>query len=286
MLKNWGIFNMEFFKKKINLIGGGFQHEESTVPNIEPKYIKWIKNDFKSSTTFYIDDSIMHYPNKNTKNYGWLVESKTIIPKVYDWAKNNVSFLKENFISVFTHDVELSQISDIFKLTQCSSKSFIAEDQIKIYNKNKLISLIASNKTMCQEHIFRQNVIKNFSTHPQVSHYGRGYNYLENKIDGLKDYCFSFAMENATYANMFSEKITDCFVCGTIPIYYGIANISDFFNKDGIILLNNNFDINILSYDYYYSKLDAIKENFEIAKNILTAEDYIYINFLKELELE
>ena len=113
--------------------------------------------------------------------------------------------------------------------------------------------MIASNKTMCSEHIYRQQIIQKFSN--KCDHFGRGYNPINNKEDGLKDYCFSFAMENATYSNMFTEKITDCFMTGTIPIYYGISNIGDYFNTDGIIILDDNFKRSIdfpLAEDYIF----------------------------------
>jgi len=139
--------------------------------------------------------------------------------------------------------------------------------------------MIASNKVMCPEHKFRQHIISKFKNKCDL--YGRGYNQIDSKLSGLQDYCFSFAMENATYSNMITEKITDCFVTGTIPIYYGIKNIGDFFNIDGIIMLDGNFDINSLSFDLYEKMYPAVLENYQIAKNILTAEDYIYKKFLQ-----
>jgi len=145
--------------------------------------------------------------------------------------------------------------------------------------KNKLVSMIASNKRICNEHLFRQVMIKKFEN--RCDHYGMGYNYIKDKINGLKDYCFSIAMENATYPNMISEKLTDCFSTGTIPIYYGIKNIGDFFNIDGIINLDDNFDINDLTFDLYYSKMKAIKDNFETTNNFLLSEDYIFKNYIK-----
>jgi hypothetical protein len=136
----------------------------------------------------------------------------------------------------------------------------------------------ASNKRMCIEHIYRQKVIKKFSS--KCDHFGVGFNEIKNKEDGLKDYCFSFALENATYPNMFTEKITDCFMTGTIPIYYGIKNISDYFNPDGIITLTDDFKIEDLSFDLYVSKLDAVRENLRLSMDLLLAEDYICKNFL------
>ena len=263
-------------RKKINLVGGGFHHSPST-SGYDPLHIEWIKNAFISDVTIYVDHSIKTETNKNTKNYAWICESKTIIPDLYEWCKNNIEYLKNNFIYVFTHDVELSKISDVFALVQCSGKSFIREG--KLYDKTKLVSMIASNKVMCEEHKYRQGIIKKFSN--KCDHYGRGFNEIINKEDGLKDYCFSFVIENATYSNMFTEKITDCFMTGTIPIYYGMKNIGDFFNLDGIIVLNENFKIEDLNFDLYHSKIKSIKKNLVISEKLLVAEDYIYLNYIK-----
>lgn len=263
-------------RQEINLIGGGFQHSPST-SGYEPIYMKWVKGIQTAPISIYVDFALQNNVNENTKNYGWLCESKTINSGLYYWCKNNIDYLKTKFILVFTHDVELVNLSDIFVLTQCSGKSFLNGGEI--YTKTKLVSMIASNKLICSEHEFRHKMIKKFSS--KSDHYGSGFNWLENKIDGLKDYCFSITMENATYSNMFTEKITDCFMTGTIPIYYGMNNISDFFNLDGIIILNDNFNIDDLSFDLYYSKMNAIIDNFKIAKELLTAEDYIYLNFIK-----
>jgi hypothetical protein len=167
-------------------------------------------------------------------------------------------------------------MSDLFVLTQCSAKSFLSHGEI--YPKNKLVSMICSNKTMCKEHLYRQSIIKKFSD--KCYHFGRGFNKLINKEDGLKDFCFSFAMENATYSNMFTEKITDCFMTGTIPIYYGISNIGDYFNTDGIIKLTDDFKIEDLSFDLYFSKIKAVKENLKLSMDLLLAEDYIFSNFI------
>lgn len=257
------------------MVGGGFQHTLST-NTFPPKYINWVKNG-SAPISIYIDHSLKNNSNTRTKNYGWLCESKTINTGLYNWCISNIQHLKDNFISVFTHDVELPKISDIFVLTQCSSKSFLSYGEV--YDKTKLVSMIASNKKQCSSHIYRHEIINKFSN--KCDHFGRGFNQLENKVDGLKDYCFSISMENGTYPNMFTEKITDCFMTGTIPIYYGLENIGDFFNTDGIITLNNDFKIEDLSFELYHSKIEAVNENFKIANDMLLAEDYIYKNYIK-----
>lgn len=264
-------------KQRVNMVGGGFQHDICSSANNVPKSIEWVK-DYSANISIHIDYSIFSSPlDKTKKNYGWIVEAKNIIPNVYEASKKNIAFLEDNYELIFTHDEELTKLSDKFKLVLCNAKTWIKNP--KIHNKTKLISMIASSKVMCHDHAYRQEIIKKY--YNQLDHFGRGFKEIENKEDGLNDYCFSIAMENGTYPVMFTEKITDCFAAGTIPIYYGTDAIDKHFNKDGIIMLTDKLELDTLSFDYYESKLDAVKDNFERTINLPIAEDYIYERYIK-----
>jgi hypothetical protein len=91
-------------------------------------------------------------------------------------------------------------------------------------------------------------------------------------------------IENSRQNNYFSEKLIDCLITKTIPIFYGAPNISSYFNTTGwIILENENIDeclnkIDCLN-DIYYSKyIDIIEENYqECIKNInLSYKERLY----------
>ena len=86
-------------RQEINLIGGGFQHSPST-SGFEPLYMKWVKGSQTAAISIYVDHDLKSPTNPNTKNYGWLAESKTIINNLYEWAKNNIDYLKKNFIYI------------------------------------------------------------------------------------------------------------------------------------------------------------------------------------------
>lgn len=263
-------------KQKINLIGSGFQHDICSSAGSIPKLMEWDKN-LSSNISIYVDNGIISNSiPKYNKNYAWLAESKTIIPSIYEWCRNNIPFLEENFELIFTHDISLLKLSKKFRLVVCSAKPWI--QNYKIHNKTKLVSMIASSKVFCNEHIYRQEIINRFRDN--IDLFGKGYNEIPNKEYGLNDYHFSITMENHTYPIAYSEKITDCFITGTIPVYYG-CDLQTVFNTDGILILDDDFNINDLTPDLYYSKLEAIKDNFEIASNLPIAEDYIYENFIK-----
>jgi hypothetical protein len=52
---------------------------------------------------------------------------------------------------------------------------------------------------------------------------------LNSKYVGLQDYKFSIAIENTVEGDYFTEKVTDCLLVNTIPIYYGCKFINNFF---------------------------------------------------------
>jgi hypothetical protein len=263
-------------KIPINMIGGGFYHDICSSAGSEPKLIEW-KKDNSADISIHIDYHIQTPVDKNKKNYAWLSESRTINPSLYNWCIENVNYLNDTFELIFTNDKSLLKLSPKFKQVICSARPWIKE--CALFPKTKLVSMIASNKSLCPEHNLRTYVIDKFKN--QIDLYGRGYVDIADKSIGLKDYYFSICMENLTYSNGYSEKISDCFATGTIPIYYGSPDIVEVFNKDGIIWLTEEFKIEDLSAELYWSKLDAIKDNFERAINFPIAEDWIYETYIK-----
>ena len=139
--------------------------------------------------------------------------------------------------------------------------------------------MICSNKVMCAGHQHRLSWAQKLQG--SVDFYGRGFNDIESKEEGLSDYMFSVAIENASYESYFTEKVQDCFSTGTIPIYYGAPDIGKFFNPDGIISLTDDFDLSKLTSEMYYDKIDAVKENLEIVRDQLINEDNIYKTYLQ-----
>lgn len=135
----------------------------------------------------------------------------------------------------------------------------------RLHPKNKLVSAIVSSKAFLPGHVKRLNFIK--SVQNKIDLFGRGINEIPSKFDGLREYMFSIAIENISCDdNYFSEKIIDCFLTGTIPIYHGCTNIHEFFDERGILLFNTEEElhkiIDSLSEEKYQSMLEYAKINF------------------------
>lgn len=84
---------------------------------------------------------------------------------------------------------------------------------------------------------------------------------------------FHIAIENKFFDNWFTEKIVDCFMGKTVPIYIGAKNIGRFFNEKGIIQVQSVDEAigacNSLTEDDYYSRAGAINDNFERSQKYL-----------------
>jgi hypothetical protein len=119
--------------------------------------------------------------------------------------------------------------------------------------KKKRCSIIASNIPCRYDNtvLYRARtdfVHKILKSDLDIDIYGKGWDYLkgtdsrikgqiENKKYGLLDYTFSVAIENCVEDGYFTEKLTDCILTNTTPIYYGCPSIDKFF--DGIYTLSN-----------------------------------------------
>ena len=186
-------------------------------------------------------------------------------------VKSDYQKYTQTFDAIFTHNQELLSLDPKFKW--CPAQGFWIKDA-KIYEKTKMISMISSNKSMTEGQRLRLQWVEMIGD--QVDMYGRGFNEIANKEEGLCDYMFSVVIENGFYESYFTEKIMDCFATGTIPVYMGSADIGKYFNKNGIIDLSEEFNV---SEEIYFSKMDAIQDNLEKVKQYEVLEDFIYLNY-------
>lgn len=214
----------------------------------------------------------------NNNNVAILYEPKSILPDFYKYVIEN----KNRFYKIFTHREEYCDNKKVIQMNPFFP-SWIKEEDSRIYEKTKLVSMIASDKIMCDGHKYRQDVARDFPYKDDL--YGRGRNYIDKKITGLKDYMFSVAMENEISDVYYTEKILDCFLTGTIPIYWGTKKIINFFNPDGIVFLNQ-IDIRKIDENLYNDKIEAVRENLDIAKKINYTSNHMIDFITKKLKNE
>ena len=270
-----GYLALNRFPKHVEWVHEGFNNYQKTFKNLE-----------STDETFYTESLIDLGLQDNTsaKKYGWLIEPRWYNPMTRQIKSNPQPYI-EAYDFIFTHDKELLDLDPTFKFV-FGQGSIIEE--VGVFDKSKLVSCVVSDLQMTDGHKLRLEIAKQIADSGEVDMYGKAFNYIPRKIDALKDYRFSFAMENDCYESYFTEKLHDCLLTGTMPIYLGAPNIGDFYNLDGIVIMDKNangevtFDSEILSDEYYNDHIDAVKDNYERVLQTQTAEDFMFLNYFNE----
>lgn len=250
--------------------------------NNPPKNFDWVFNEYPTdnSPVVFFDTSIFREMNSSYKGtrYGWLGESSEIISNLIMGVTSNKNILKLKYKNIFTNDRRIISIdSEFFKYNPPASNMPWVKTY-EVFKKTKLCSYITSFKQFTSGHMKRMELFEKLKTNTQIKDhiFGRDYNYIPDKLDGLKDYMFSIVVENSIYPKYYTEKITDCFATGTIPIYYGDQSIGEDFDVRGIIFIEDLESFDQLNEELYFSMLPYVQNNFEKVKCLPTADDCIY----------
>lgn len=230
------------------------------------------------------------------KRYGALMETMGVVPEDYLIFDENPG-LEKDFDRIFTYSKRLlDKLPNAAFVPFCSNVRLdfatIGEAgvvQEGLYaTKCKNVSILSSAKTMCPLHMLRLETAKKlrrlnladaFGTFDPSLGYVRAY-------DTLADYRFSVVFENSVEDYCFTEKLTNCFACQTIPIYIGPPGIGRFFNTDGIIQIRPDQveDIEAVlkqaTPEFYAERLQAVLDNYRRSVRYHNALDYMYEEYL------
>jgi hypothetical protein len=265
---------------EINLVDSNFVGRDMS---LNPRFFKWCtKNEQVSNSVFFTDYKLNLVEKLKTKQrkIAWLLEPRAILPEIYDYIEQNFN----KFDNVLTFDSNI--LNSIPNALFCPYGTYWVDDKTN-YVKNKNISIIASYKNQTVGHKLRHSVIERLKkANVDIDVYGNHplYNKIKSKNDALDNYLFSISIENSQQEGYWTEKLLDCFMTKTIPIYWGDKNISQFFDTNGVLFFENMdelYDIidNKMNDTFYYSKLDTIEHNYNAAKLYKDPEDYIFHNY-------
>ena len=184
--------------------------------------------------------------------------------------------------TIYTYDSEVLKCPNAKKYLFGDTRILKSDyENIDISKKKFQVSSLTGFKTQTIGHRLRQDVYN--SQHLFPSNYVffvSNDNWLndkrnnpslgvknEAKIDLFREYQFAIVIENSQQENYFTEKLIDCLITKTIPIYWGCPNISEYFNTNGWIFPDSveSFYKNPLTEDYYSKYTDVIEENYQKA---------------------
>ena len=133
---------------------------------------------------------------------------------------------------------------------------------VNVYNATKLRGVGTSNRKFCAWVVsngsgtVRNNFYDELSKYKTVDSGGSFRNNVGGSVDDklgfLKNYKFSICFENSKTAGYISEKLSDAFEAGTIPIYYGDDTVLE--------LLNNRSYIHVIDENDFKDKIELIKK--------------------------
>jgi len=251
-----------------------------------------IKKNLKSiehtDFSLFIDDIPKFQNNLSSINILVLQEPNEYFG-LHDWAIQN----KNLFSFILTWDDKILNNCENAIFLPFGHTWFTSDQYERDYNKEFKISHLRGNLLKSYGHQMRWDILdrKNEIKIPTkfFDVYGDRYDIKDakkGKEEVFGDSMFGIAIENFSHRGYFTEKILDCFLLKTIPIYNGCSNIGDFFNKEGIIEFGNVDDFiyisNQLTEEFYISKKHIIEENYQLALQYVDYEQNI-INKIKEI---
>lgn len=179
--------------------------------------------------------------------------------------------LSSRFTLILTHDARLLE-RGLPYVEMPFGTSFIEGilNKSPVFAKSKLVSMIgAPHPNPRAGHILRNEVIEALALRSDVDRFGKGVKWIDSKLDGLADYAFSIAMENCSRDFYFTEKIIDCLVTDTVPIYCGCRGIDRYFDLRGILIFETLPELlqilDQLSWGKYAEMLPYVQLNRERA---------------------
>lgn len=262
---------------------------------------EWVKNTINGDVHIFEDTLLPNHAQYNGKiKIACIMEA----PAIYDFCSGNnpsqfhpYNWIKQNhhhFQYVMSPFTFLKNLVGDRYLWVPSGGNRIKLEDFGMYEKERLISIVASHKTWTVGHRLRHEIVRRYLG--KIEPYGSGYNNIidefENrlgKVLAVGPYYYSFAVMNSKEDDYFTEILTDVLATGTIPLWWGTDNIGKYFNKDGIISFNTLEELDAiiptLTPELYQSKIAAVQENVELAKQYNTRFDWIYNNYKTKFEL-
>lgn len=143
------------------------------------------------------------------------------------------------------------------------NKSYDELLKMKEVSKTKLISIVTSDKLITDGHKLRFDFAHRLKDYfkDEIDLFGRGIVDFNDKWDVLAPYKYNICIENGEHQDYFTEKLNDCFLAYTFPIYHGCPNITDYYAEDSLFKINiNDFDQSvkeiekILNLPYHYEE--------------------------------
>lgn len=164
--------------------------------------------------------------------------------EVHEQRVFNSSFLKQ-FAAIITcrTDIQHGLVITSHELnTWLIQKDYNWLAENHVIPKTKIVSVVCSDHTWLPGHKIRFAFVNKLIGHfkDEIDVFGRGFNPIDDKYEALAPYKYSVAIENSALPGYFTEKIADCYLTNTVPLYYGCPDISSYFDPASFLQIDPN----------------------------------------------
>lgn len=269
-------------KTKLKLNDMCFWGDKSSSRYHESQYIEWDRTPGPSEVVFFTDmclnmASMGCYAD--SFKIAWLIEPPVTSNGTYEYVSRNAGM----YDMILTHNKEFLSVGAMCKYYPFGG-CWVSKEDFGKSDPDIMVTMVASDKNYAPGHRLRHEIAAKIKD--KVDLCGKGYRPFEEKSDVLGRSYFSIAIENCRLEGYFTEKLIDCFITKTVPIYWGAPDIGQFFNTDGMIITESISDVvhavENCSKNRYKNMQNAIEENYEKAKEYVVAEDWFYKHILEK----
>jgi hypothetical protein len=158
-----------------------------------------------------------------------------------DPSHERLDSITQQFEIIYTHQQHLYEKGPPFRRLLLGTNWLVGEElgqlsHITASSKSDLVCFVGSiEHSLTGAYAFRNDVYQYLAKETSVPCYGKGIAPFESKRGVLEPFRFAIVMENASSNYYFTEKLVDCLLLRTIPIYYGCPDIHHVFDPRGLL---------------------------------------------------
>jgi hypothetical protein len=215
--------------------------------------------------------------HKFKHNIAWLIEPPAINAITYTLIMQ-ISYRFDLILTYNRHLLELLTTARFIP----GNNTMISPEKTEMPQKSKSVCMIVSPKSYTHGQSLRHFIVENFTG---IDFHGWAFSPFEDKAKVLSPYRFAIEVENQQLDYYWTEKLTDCFACGVIPIYRGSkVSASKWFDDQGILFWDTLDglrkilkEVHTRGEELYQEKLKSVQENCTIVKEsqLSCLEDWI-----------
>ncbi len=185
------------------------------------------------------------------------------------YANKNLWIPESFYVTHFPTQEELKISHDLTKRKFCS---FIYSQDIMGMGsrlRREFCSMLMKN----YKHVDCPGKILHNMESEKLSDRNDGDSWHDSKLSFLRDYKFNIAFENSSAPGYITEKLVDCYMANTVPIYWGSEGDVAPYPKDSMICANDYPDLEALC-----ARVKEVDENDELYFKILAANPFRHEN--------